>query len=1299
MPSIESVKELAVTQTPLVLFDCKLADGTMERWSTHRVSHGGHTYEARVARHNAFDTRWGAEDGIDSVARVALTLINADSYFSQIERSPGFKGAGLTATFVFFDLAAGAAASSSTVLFRGMLGGAEEIAEASMRISATNRMNPQRLMLPDLRIQRRCPWSFPSTETRRAEAIDGGERGKYSSFWRCGYSADQAGGLGNLDGAAPFTSCDYTRSACEQRGMFDRDSANRVTRRFGGVEFVPASTLVRGHGEKDFRAGTLSENEARYNDFVPVVYGTAWLNPPVVFARNDGNLTRTEVLLGAGEIHRVLKVVVNGFEVPQGVAGQNMTGTGWFNLVSAGAEAGGFNLDFSGGDPYGSMAFLSVVIPNRVADGKAVPKVNVLLEGLKLPAFGADGSHLGEAFTNNPAWVMLDLLRRCGWTAGEIDLGSFAEAAAYCAELIDATDLNGNAVQIPRFQCNLVMRRRRSAADWIRGVRNGSLLYLGYSEAGLLQVRIEGTMARQHASKPAGSNATEQLNGGWPAYEFGDGGGLSGIARRENGASSVRLWRPGAADSPNRVGIEFQDSFNEYQQDSLSLVDADDAALTRQETTVTSTALGVANFHQAARVARLRIDKAVRGNLFIEFETSVKGVHLRAGDLITITYRKEGMTRKPFRVTRIAPAANFGRIAIEAQAHEDAWYSDSASGGTRVRGRLSGEPAPPRPLLGSEIDENGVERFGIVEEEADSGDGGSETWLAVSFTPPGAGAESALAIPKLSLTPAISPSGGTLPGGQVLYYAVTAVDASGGETEPSFAVRAPIPEGGSTNRVTIEGLSFAPGTASFRVYRGRGPRQLYGIASNVPPASSFADAGLTAILAAPPDPNFDHAIFEWRLELHPETAAGIFGESTIGAGSLTLTPGEYAGMIARITRGRGAGQERAIDTNSATALTIRGSWTVAPDATSHFTIVEPGWKAGATSSLSPVRFRIPNRPGATVQITGRAANATGRDSGYELAPVTRWRIGGAAGSMLDADVPAAPFFALQPAGKGNVDVVAVGFASLDNTRGVQSGTLRIFYVDELASPAGATLIGGIGAEETVLTVSSSAGVVPGGLLQTGAEVMEAVTVSAGTLTVLRGSHGTVAEAHSAGATVHALESRTYVIPFGRDFFGSPASGAFTHPIHAPAIRIAAAEMHVANSRGNSETGKANFTASTGFGVRTLSGGQLTMQVEGYLAIQNDATPPLIVDERLAVRDIFAVVGEAPTGAPVLLRLKVNGTEYCALTIAPDATVSNVVNGFGLAPLAALSELTLDIVSVSGAFMTSPGRDLTVTLRL
>ncbi len=177
------------------------------------------------------------------------------------------------------------------------------------------------------------------TPAQRLEAVDGGAtKGKYSLFYRCGYSADQPNGTGNLNGNVPFTTCSYSRSDCEQRGMFTVDTAGRPTGRFGGIEYVPPTILVRGAGQKSSQLSAIQDNTAAYNDFVPLVYGTQWHVPDVVFSRNDGNLTRMEVLLGMVEIQDAMMVLVDDIVIPQGISGVNMTSTGW-STSSAPARA------------------------------------------------------------------------------------------------------------------------------------------------------------------------------------------------------------------------------------------------------------------------------------------------------------------------------------------------------------------------------------------------------------------------------------------------------------------------------------------------------------------------------------------------------------------------------------------------------------------------------------------------------------------------------------------------------------------------------------------------------------------------------------------------------------------------------------------------------------------------------------------------------------------------------------------------------------------------------------------------
>jgi hypothetical protein len=1300
VPAIDQIKEQEVTPAPLFLFECVLTSGAVERWSTHTVAHEGQNYAGRLLRHNLLELWASAEEGLDGAAKIAVTLANADSHFSQIERATGFKGSRLTVRFLFYDLASGAAASEARVVFRGVGGDADEITESTLRVTFANRLNLQRIVLPEVRIQRRCPWLFPATEAQRQEALDGGVKGKYSPLYKCGYSAGLPGGAGNLHGAEPFTSCDYTRASCAERGMF-------ALGRFGGVEFIPPQIQVRSHGEGGTHLSPLVDNQARYNDVVPIVYGTAWYEPPLVFARNDGNLTHMEILLSLGTIEDVGKVVVNDVEIPEAVDGADMTATGWYGLVTAGARSGAFNFDFTDGagnplgDPYGSMAMASVVVPNQISTGQSAPRVKVLVLGVRLERFDEQGASLGEAFTNNPAWVLLDVLRRSGWLLSEIDTASFAAAAAYCEEPIATTDLYGNNTLIPRFQCNLVVRHRRSAAEIVRGIRAACALMLTYGPDGRLALRVENTLARQQPEKPAGSNSVDPLNGGWPSYEFSDGSAsFSGILRKPDGEPAIRLHSRSASDTPNRLTVEFQDEFNEYQQDSLSLVDVDDALATGREVTAAFPALGIPNFDQAARALDLQLRKFTEGNIFVELETSVRGVGLQPGDLITITYMKEGLVRQPFRVVRLVPGLNYQSVRVTAQWHDDAWYTAGGASAVGGRRRSGSDIGLPRPLVGSHVDENGVEQFGIVETLTTGADGRVLAALTVSFQPPAKPRPSGVQVPLVSLSPAIETAGGTLSGGATWYYAVSARDAAGDESGLSFAVRAKIPTGTNTNMIRLTGLSFSPGTASFNVYRGSSPAKMLRIAEGVEPAGTFLDTGLPPELKGPPDPNYDHANFYWRLELQPEVNVETHTATTIGNSGLGMTVDAWKDAVVRITRGRGAAQERRIAGNSATTLTVDPAWRVEPDASSHFVVAEGTWKLAGVVRERPAVIEAPGRPGAAIEISGRSANVLNRESVYELNPVTRWQIG-SGGTGSDPGFPPAPSYTLAPGGNGTVEVSAIGFATLENTYSIQAATLALFSWNELGGATPYRLASGVGAAEATIALNAAGPAVSGTILQIGGEILEVIAPANGgaQYQVIRGAFGSVAGEHEAEAPIYHLERSITVLPFARGFFGTPASTTYVHSVFLPDVRVGAAEMYMSNSFGNGVVTKTAYGATADQGLRTLSGGQIAIQVEGYLAVQNNAAPAIVIDETHAARDISAVVREAPAGGPVEIRLRLDEADYCRLTIPAGETESNVVHGFGLNPLTAGARLNLDIIAVPGAANTLPGRDLTVTVRL
>ncbi len=120
MPTINDFKELEVPGTPIFLFDCVLSSGDAQHWSTHELSCNGQQYLPRVLAHNVFDLRSSPDATADAVAKVSITLANADSFLSPIERDIGWKGAQLTVTLLFYDLSAGASQSDPQVVFYGV---------------------------------------------------------------------------------------------------------------------------------------------------------------------------------------------------------------------------------------------------------------------------------------------------------------------------------------------------------------------------------------------------------------------------------------------------------------------------------------------------------------------------------------------------------------------------------------------------------------------------------------------------------------------------------------------------------------------------------------------------------------------------------------------------------------------------------------------------------------------------------------------------------------------------------------------------------------------------------------------------------------------------------------------------------------------------------------------------------------------------------------------------------------------------------------------------------------------------
>ncbi len=655
---------------------------------------------------------------------------------------------------------------------------------------------------------------------------------------------------------------------------------------------------------------------------------------------------------------------------------------------------------------------------------------------------------------------------------------------------------------------------------------------------------------------------------------------------------------------------------------------------------------------------------------------------------------------------------NFEFVTIQAQIHNDDWYSDSIATLLAAGRQPSTQMQIPKPLIGlvPTTDSSGQVNsfnFEIGEHIQARVDGSTTDTLSVGFSVPSAPSLASLNIPLLSLSPAYSASGGTLEGGHTYYYAVSAVDSAGNEGPLSFTASVTLPSGPNVYTVTINRLSLPSNSAAFNVYRGFNPQVLFRIASDAMLASSFSDAGFPIMPIGPPDASFDHANFYYRFEYGGPYQSNAVSASTIACADMGATAGAYATFGVRIIGGTGIGQERSISSNDQTTLTITPQWSTIPDDTSTFVIVEPSWIFAAVSNTSPVQFEIAFSQGEVIEISGRSANVINQEASVDLCPITRVALGDGNAQYGVADPPT---FSLIAPGGGNLTLYAVGFADASKARSVTSGTLQLFQWNELSTPSPFSLTAAIDLAANTIELNRPITLSFGQTIQIGAELLTNLSASAanGPYAVKRGALGSTPSQHSAGAPVLLLDSTAIVVPFAPNFFDNNASANYMHTISLPDVHIVAAEFAVTNAFGQSEAAQQCYAAvdPDDSGLRTLSGGQFSLQVNGYLATQQNAAPPLVIEASHAIRDIRATVNQAAIGYDISVQVLQSGNPYGSALLIPSgtATSNSILKGATLSPLLVGDLLTLNVtLNVNSSAATtvgpSPGRDLTVTIRL
>lgn len=881
--TVAQLKELAVTGRPLLLARFTMFDGTTTLYvSTHPLNtaeggwqYGGHNYFARLLNQNIPGLQMRSTTGIDQIPNVTLEIADADrTLYRSIEQVQGFKGALLTIVLIFAAGNSNAFSSDEWIKFQGVCSKPQFGADGKITVAATATKNLSKTFTPSLRFGSRCPWVFPATLAQRTD----GALNPSSHFYECGYCPDVSGtdldhGGSVTRGNGTFTGCNYTKQDCQARGMYTIDGASRETGSFGGFQWAPqaGASLSRGYLTGKSTVVSSTRNDSIYNQAIPEVYGTCWVNGVTVNVVNDANSTRSEVVFSSGQVGNVggdidvRGVVVDGIWVPRNGHSSDNNIFRWNPADRGGRNhigtRRGIPINDNGyngkGDPYGSMAMIEYVIYSQVQGNS----VRILSGGQKVwvyssPTSRTKGRGIPDTDGINPAWLIMDRLTWSNYQFTDLDIDSFITEAAWCATQISFTDITGNTNSHSRFKISCAFEQRRPSDQVVLALLNSCNGQLRTDiTSGLRQFFIRKTLADQQPAPgvDGSGNFTSNYNTAVTSMHASGSGGTGYVAywfdESTLSAPPVELPRDSSQVS-NRVTFPFQNEENQWSQDSISVADTDDIARVGgfgagNEVIENWAVEGICNFDQGIRVARVKLAEDIRGNELQDsrgsriwkVQTNYRVAHLRSGDICGFSWQQldfapavslgiPGILVRVLSVEDIGQ--NFETASVTFRWHEDIWYTDAYGQNPPPiysdprRGTPNRQPYPwsSFPAIRNADDAlypNGqMFDFAIDYVNAASGD---TVPVATIYGAPIVNAFSSIQPPLTPLQGSATSTGGFIPAGTRI-YGVTAVDSDGNESTMSLFCHVTTATGVTLGTNSIPIRSYDPGTVSFNVYGG-----------------------------------------------------------------------------------------------------------------------------------------------------------------------------------------------------------------------------------------------------------------------------------------------------------------------------------------------------------------------------------------------------------------------------------------------------------------------------------------------
>ena len=375
--------------------------------------------------------------------------------------------------------------------------------------------------------------------------------------------------------------------------------------------------------------------EIRVDDKVITWSGDLADNTQRTVASNDANFYKA---IGDGSPESLITV-----EPHYGTDGQSAS-----NLLST-LSSWGSSHKLSG------LSYLALRFKWNADAFTGIPKVQSVVQGKKVVAYNSSSVAQTAAFSNNPAWCLLDYLTNerygKGLAIANIDIPSFYTASGICDT--DVTAYGSTTIDV--MDCNAIIDTSSPVIDNVREFLKGCRGYLPYV-GGKYKLIVETT-------------------------------GSSSITITEDDIiGGYTLNSPTKNSKYNRVICSFVDPDRNYQVNEVQFPEIDDSGYATADKHATMKAVDggfllegrfdlktITSPYQALELAEVILRRS-REALGLTINVSFSAYDIAIGDIVGVTHASLGFSNKQFRVLAINFNADF-TLGLDLMEHQDAHYT------------------------------------------------------------------------------------------------------------------------------------------------------------------------------------------------------------------------------------------------------------------------------------------------------------------------------------------------------------------------------------------------------------------------------------------------------------------------------------------------------------------------------------------------------------------------------------------------------------------------------------------------